>query len=116
MEVLLFLICLLAPLILNALNNTEELPDDLVIEKAILPAVAWAIASLVLSVAVGVYSYIQARKMQKKNKREPSQLDGSIADEGVSFSDIAGSPHMYGNIVDKWGETTQAIKAKGGKK
>lgn len=74
------------------------------------------IAAALISLAVSVYSYIQMRKMQKKNKREPSQLDGSIADEGVSFSDIAGSPHMYGNIVDKWGETTQPIKAKGGKK
>ncbi|MEG0341983.1 MAG: hypothetical protein RR633_07350 [Acinetobacter sp.] len=74
------------------------------------------IVAALISLAVSVYSYIQMRKMQKKNKREPSQLDGSIADEGVSFSDIAGSPHMYGNIVDKWGETTQPIKAKGGKK
>lgn len=74
------------------------------------------IVAALISLAVSVYSYIQMRKMQKKNKREPSQLDGSIADEGVSFSDIAGSPHMYGNIVDKWGETTTAIKAKGGKK
>lgn len=116
MEALLLLTCLLALIVISALKGNEYLPEDLVIEKAILPAIAWAIASLVFSVAVGVYSYIQARKMQKKNKREPSQLDGSIADEGVSFSDIAGSPHMYGNIVDKWGETTTPIKAKGGKK
>lgn len=74
------------------------------------------IVAALISLAVSVYSYIQMRKMQKKNKREPSQLDGSIANEGVSFSDIAGSPHMYGNIVDKWGETTTPIKAKGGKK
>ena len=74
------------------------------------------IVAALISLAVSVYSYIQMQKMQKKNKREPSQLDGSIADEGVSFSDIAGSPHMYGNIVDKWGETTTPIKAKGGKK
>ena len=74
------------------------------------------IVAALISLALSVYSYIQMRKMQKKNKREPSQLDGSIADEGVSFSDIAGSPHVYGNIVDKWGETTNPIKAKGGKK
>lgn len=74
------------------------------------------IVAALISLAVSVYSYIQMRKMQKKNKREPSQLDGSIADEGVSFFDIAGSPHMYGNIVDKWGEATTPIKAKGGKK
>lgn len=74
------------------------------------------IALTLFSVAVSVYSFVMARKMMKKNKKEPSQLDGTIADEGVSFSDIAGSPHMYGNIVDKWGETTQPIKAKGGKK
>lgn len=74
------------------------------------------IALTLFSVAVSVYSFVMARKMMKKNKKEPSQLDGTIADEGVSFSDIAGSPHMYGNIVDKWGETTQPIKAKGGGK
>ena len=69
-----------------------------------------------LSIAVGVYSYLQMRKMQKKNKPKANQLDGTIADEGTSFSDIAGSPHMYGNITHIWGQTTTAIKSKGGKK
>lgn len=73
------------------------------------------IAALV-SIAVGVYNYMQMRKMQKKNQQEPNQLDGTIADEGTSFSDIAGSPHMYGNITHIWGQRTEAIKSKGGKK
>ena len=74
------------------------------------------VIALVASLASAVYSYYIMRKMQKKNRPEPSQLDGSLADEGVSFSDIAGSPHMYGNIVWKGNESTEAIKAKGGKK
>ncbi|WP_336138998.1 hypothetical protein [Acinetobacter ursingii] len=55
------------------------------------------------------------RKMQKKNGAAASQLDGSLADEGQSFSDIAGSPHMYVNYVDKFGERVEDIKTKGGK-
>lgn len=74
------------------------------------------IAALVVSLVVGVYTFFQMRKMQKKNKQTANQLDGSIADEGVSFSDIAGSPHMYGNITDIWGKRSVAIKQKGGKK
>lgn len=74
------------------------------------------IAALVVSLVVGVYTFFQMRKMQKKNKQAAAQLDGSIADEGVSFCDIAGSPHMHGNIVDIWGKRTEAIKQKGGKK
>ena len=76
----------------------------------------WLIyAMLALMVATAVYSYMQMRKMQKKNSQTASQLDGTIADEGASFSDIAGSPHMYGNITHMFGQTTSAIKAKGGK-
>lgn len=74
------------------------------------------IIAAVLAIAVGVYNYVQMRKMQKKNQQSASQLDGTIADEGTSFSDIAGSPHMYGNITHLWGQTTTPIKSKGGKK
>ena len=74
------------------------------------------IIAAVLAIAVGVYNYMQMRKMQKKNQQSASQLDGTIADEGTSFSDIAGSPHMYGNITHLWGQTTTPIKSKGGKK
>lgn len=74
------------------------------------------IIAAVLAIAVGVYNYMQMRKMQKKNQQSANQLDGTIADEGTSFSDIAGSPHMYGNITHLWGQTTTPIKAKGGKK
>ena len=73
------------------------------------------IIAAVLAIAVGVYNYMQMRKMQKKNQQSASQLDGTIADEGTSFSDIAGSPHMYGNITHLWGQRTSAIKSKGGK-
>ena len=74
------------------------------------------IVALDLAAASAIYTYYTMRKMQKKNRPEPSQLDGSLADEGTSFSDIAGSPHLYGNIVWKGNESTEAIKAKGGKK
>jgi uncharacterized integral membrane protein len=116
MEILIFLIVLLAPSLIFALKNKDELPEDLIVEKAIAPAIIWAIASLAVSVVVAVFSYIQARKMQKKNGQKANQLDGTIADEGTSFSDIAGSPHMYGNITHMWGKTTTPIKSEGGKK
>lgn len=74
------------------------------------------VIALVASLASAIYSYYMIRKMQKKNRPEPSQLDGSLADEGVSFSDIAGSPHLYGNIVWKGDESTTPIKSKVGKK
>ena len=73
------------------------------------------IIAAVLAIAVGVYNYMQMRKMQKKNQQSANQLDGTIADEGTSFSDIAGSPHMYGNMTHIWGQRTSAIKSKSGK-
>jgi len=73
------------------------------------------IIAAVLAVIVGIYNYVQMRKMQKKNRQSANQLDGTIADEGTSFSDIAGSPHMYGNITHIWGQSTTPIKSKGGK-
>ena len=76
----------------------------------------WLIyAFLAVTAAIAVYSYVQMRKMQKKNGQSANQLDGTIADEGTSFSDIAGSPHMYGNITHLWGKSTTPIKSKGGK-
>lgn len=72
--------------------------------------------AIVISLASAVYSYYNMRKMQKKNRPEATQLDGSIADEGVSFSSIFGSPHIHGNIVWKGNEDTDPIKTKGGKK
>lgn len=76
----------------------------------------FAIVALVVALGSAVYSYYTMRKMQKKNQPKPSQLDGSIADEGVSFSSIFGSPHIHGNIVWKGNESTEAIKVKSGKK
>lgn len=72
--------------------------------------------AIVISLASAVYSYYNMRKMQKKNRPEATQLDGSIADEGVSFFSIFGSPHIHGNIVWKGNEDTDPIKSKGGKK
>jgi len=82
---------------------------------AVIPLIAWAIGAAIFSVAVGVYTFLQMRKMQKKNRPKPNQLDGTIADEGVSFYDIAGSPHVHANITDIWDKSTKAIKKKGGK-
>ncbi|WP_291370317.1 MULTISPECIES: hypothetical protein [unclassified Acinetobacter] len=76
----------------------------------------WLIyAAVAFAAAIAVYSYVQMRKMQKKNGQSANQLDGTIADEGTSFSDIAGSPHMYGNITHLWGKSTTPIKSNGGK-
>ena len=82
---------------------------------SLAPLVWLAIGVAVLSAAVGVYTFLQMRKMQKKNRPKPNQLDGTIADEGVSFYDIAGSPHVHANITDIWDKSTKAIKKKGGK-
>lgn len=76
----------------------------------IAPWLIWAM--LALTAATAIYTYVSMRKMQKKNKQSANQLDGTIADEGTSFSDIAGSPHMYGNITHLWGQTTTPIKSK----
>lgn len=76
----------------------------------------FVIAALVIALLSAVYSYYTMRKMQKKNRPEPSQLDGSLADEGVSFSSVFGSPHIHGNITWIGNQDTQAIKSKGGKK
>lgn len=76
----------------------------------------FAVVALVIALLSSAYSYYTMRKMQKKNRPEPTQMDGSIADEGVSFSSIFGSPHIHGNIVWKGNEGTEAIKSKGGKK
>ncbi len=76
----------------------------------------FAIIAIVLAVASAVYSYYTTRKMQKKNRPEPTQMDGSLADEGVSFNSIFGAPHVYGNIVWEGNVDTVPIKAKGGKK
>ena len=76
----------------------------------IAPWLIWAM--LALTAATVIYTYVSMRKMQKKNRQSANQLDGTIADEGTSFSDIAGSPHMYGNITHLWGQTTTPIKSK----
>lgn len=84
-----------------------------------LDAIIWlavGIGLAALSVAVGVYTFLEMKKMQKKNQPKPNQLDGTIADEGTSFCDIAGSPHVHANITDIWDKSTQAIKSKSGKK
>ena len=84
--------------------------------KSIAPLLLAGLTVGAISLAVGIYTFLQMRKMQKKNRPKPNQIDGTIADEGVSFCDIAGCPHIHPNITDIWGKTTTPIKQKGGKK
>ena len=77
-------------------------------------SIVWMAVAAVVALAFSVYSYIQMRKMQKKNRPKPNQIDGTIADEGVSFCDIAGSPHIHPNITDLWNKKSEAIKQKSG--
>lgn len=74
----------------------------------------FVLIAAVIAVAMSIYSYVQMRKMQKKNRPKPNQIDGTIADEGVSFCDIAGSPHIHPNITDLWNKKSEAIKQKSG--
>lgn len=80
----------------------------------IAPWIIWAM--LAVTVASAVYSYYSLKKSQKLNKPEPNQNNGTIADEGVSFSDNAGSPHVFTNITWEGNPSTEPIKSKGGKK
>jgi hypothetical protein len=80
----------------------------------IAPWVLWAMFAITLASAV--YSYYSLKKAQKQNRPEPNQNNGTIADEGVSFSDLAGSPHVYTNITWEGNQSTEPIKSKGGKK
>lgn len=115
MGILILIIALFIPSI--AFPQTFDIEKhDIQHEKAFIPLLAWAIGAAILSIAVGVYTYMQIRKMQKKNQLKPSQLTGSISDAGVSFTDVAGSPHMYGNITYIGQKSTIAIREKGGKK
>ena len=113
MLVLLLLVLVFVPAFLSKKNSDFD-HKNLKVEKAIIPILL--IAAAAVSLAVGIYTFLQMRKMQKKNQPKPNQLDGTIADEGTSFCDIAGSPHVHANITDIWGKSTQAIKKKGGKK
>ena len=61
--------------------------------------------------------YKQYKNMFKQQQGvAPSQIDGTIVGEGTIRNDIAGSPHMYGNITDIWNQDTSAIKQKAKKK
>lgn len=91
-------------------------PSNIPVSTSIAPLLIGALIAGAVSLIVGVYTFLQMRKMQKKNRPKPNQLDGTIADEGISFHDIAGSPHVHANITDIWGKTTSPIKQKGGKK
>ncbi|WOE29754.1 hypothetical protein [Acinetobacter towneri] len=82
--------------------------------KSIAPLLLAGLIVGAISLAVGIYTFLQMRKMQKKNRPKPNQVDGTIADEGVSFCDIAGSPHIHPNITDLWNKKSEAIKQKSG--
>lgn len=53
----------------------------------IAPWIIWAMLAVTVASAVG--AYYSLKKSQKLNKPEPNQNNGTIADEGVSFSDNA---------------------------
>lgn len=80
-----------------------------------MPILAFA-AIAIFAFAAATYSIIQTRKLAKKNKPKPSQLDNALADEGVSTCRIGGSPHIYGNCTDIWDQSTEEIKQKSGGK
>lgn len=114
MFVILLLLVVFVPAICT--RSPLRIPNDVQVQKAIAPLLIGALIAGAVSLVVGVYTFLQMRKMQKKNRPKPNQLDGTIADEGTSFCDIAGSPHVHANITDIWGKTTSPIKQKGGKK
>lgn len=111
MLVLLLLVLVFVPAFLSKTNSDFDYKNAKV-EQAIIPLLI--IGAAIASLAVGIYTFLQMRKMQKKNQPKPSQIDGTIADEGVSFCDIAGSPHIHPNITDLWNKKSKAIKKKSG--
>lgn len=111
MLVLLLLVLVFVPAFLSKKNSDFD-HKNLKVEEAIIPILL--IAAAAVSLAVGIYTFLQMRKMQKKNRPKPNQIDGTIADEGVSFCDIAGSPHVHPNITDLWNKKSEAIKQKTG--
>lgn len=125
MKVILLLLLIFIPALLSAVKASgDKLLDEFSIhtvqvEKAIAPWIIWAIVSAVISVSVGVYSYLQSRKMQKKqrqNQSKPSQIDGSIADYGKRTSGFYGTTWTFGNNVDEFDPYTTEIKSGGGGK
>lgn len=112
MYVILLLLVLFVPAI--CARSPLKMPNDVQAQKAVLPLLAIGLAIGAISLAVGIYTFLQMRKMQKKNRPKPNQIDGTIADEGVSFCDIAGSPHVHPNITDLWNKKSEAIKQKSG--
>lgn len=112
MLVILLLLALFVPAL--CFRSSVKIPNDVQMQKAIAPLLLGALIAGAISLVVGVYTFLQMRKMQKKNQPKPNQLDGTIADEGISFYDLAGSPHVHTNITDIWDKTSQAIKKKSG--
>lgn len=112
MLVILLLLALFVPAL--CFRSSVKIPNDVQMQKAIAPLLLGALIAGAISLVVGVYTFLQMRKMQKKNQPKPNQLDGTIADEGISFYDLAGSPHVHTNITDIWDKDAQAIKKKSG--
>lgn len=113
MLVLLLLVLIFVPAFLSKKNSDFD-HKNLKVEQAIAPLLLAGLIVGAISLAVGIYTFLQMRKMQKKNRPKPNQIDGTIADEGVSFCDIAGSPHIHPNITDLWNKKSEAIKQKSG--
>lgn len=125
MKIILLLLLIFIPALLSSVKASgDKVLDEfsvhnVQVEKAVAPWVIWAIVSAVISVSVGVYSYLQTRKMQKKQKQnsKPSQIDGSIADYGKRTSGFYGTTWTFGNNVDEFDPYTTEIKSGGeGKK
>lgn len=112
MLVILLLLALFVPAL--CFRSSVKIPNDVQMQKAIAPLLLGALIAGAISLVMGVYTFLQMRKMQKKNQPKPNQLDGTIADEGISFYDLAGSPHVHANITDIWDKDAQAIKKKSG--
>lgn len=116
MVVLILLIALFIP---SICFSSEALLKDYDASRIHVEQAIAAIAGIIVGVialAVGIYTYIQTRKMQKKNRPKASQMDGAITGEGTIVHDIAGSPHLYGNDVEVFNQSTTEIKKKSGGK
>lgn len=119
MHIILLLLCVFVPAICYSGELTKDFDiKEVEVDKAIAPLLLAGLIIGGISLAVGIYTFMQMRKMQKKQKgAELNQMDGSITGEGTIVHDIAGSPHVYGNDVDKFNFSTSEIKQKsGGKK
>lgn len=78
-----------------------------------MPLIAWA--AIALFAVTTVFTYMQMRKMQKRNKGpEASQDVGSIAEEGTTISHGYGTYDMYPVYTEFFDLETEEIRQSGG--